>query len=72
MGLFRLWTAKHSPGDRLAHDATSFSTRSKEIDDPEHGRGKSGGKLPQLNLGCHVSKSTFSLNFQSLEKKSWP
>ncbi|MDR2353643.1 MAG: transposase, partial [Deltaproteobacteria bacterium] len=58
MSFFKSWVALQHPDSFLAYDVASFSTYAKGLGDSYSLYTKGGSRLPQINLGCFLSKSS--------------
>jgi hypothetical protein len=58
MEFFRTWLARHPSESFLAYDSASFSSYPKGFMKSLFGPGKDGGRLPQVNFGCYLSRES--------------
>lgn len=58
MDFFKEWAASLAQSEYLAYDVTSLSSYSKGIGELEWGYNRDGEKLPQLNLGMYVGRTS--------------
>lgn len=58
MAFFRGWAASLAQSEYLAYDVTSVSSYSEGISDLEWGYNRDGERLPQLNIGMYLGRSS--------------
>jgi len=58
MDFFRQWVAKITQEEYIAYDVTSFSSYAEGIVDTEWGYNRDGERLPQINMGLYVGRTS--------------
>jgi transposase len=58
INFFRQWVAKISQNEYFVYDVTSFSSYASGITDTEWGYNRDGDRLPQINMGLYVGRTS--------------